>query len=203
MNTFQLSERESVANTQLQIRSPREPLEAAGSQQDFSRPAEPEGVCDGPPVSFARGHNIRPGRAAELNRIAHPPPRPRVLRYAPKPFEYPVREPTGDTATKTEVAVPAQPSTTTEVAEPVGGGPSNPVLSRTLHPGPERFDTRPESCEGAAQAAFESRAGRTLTDADWAVAKDRLLEFFTILRGWDRKARTVSRDLVMFEVPCL
>jgi hypothetical protein len=24
-----------------------------------------------------------------------------------------------------------------------------------------------------------------------------------ILRGWDRKARTVSRDLVMFEVPCL
>ena len=73
----------------------------------------------------------------------------------------------------------------------------------TLHHGPERFDTRPESFEGAARAAFDSRAGRTLTDADWAVAKDRLLEFFHILRGWDRKARTVSRDLVLFEVPCL
>jgi hypothetical protein len=73
----------------------------------------------------------------------------------------------------------------------------------TLNHGPERFDVRPESSEGAARAAFDSRAGRTLTDADWAVAKDRLLEFFNILRGWDRKAKTVSRDLVMFEVPCL
>jgi hypothetical protein len=75
--------------------------------------------------------------------------------------------------------------------------------SDTFDHGPERFDTRPEPGEGAARAALDSRAGRTLTDADWAVAKDRLLEFFTILRGWDRKARTVSRDLVMFEVPCL
>ena len=57
--------------------------------------------------------------------------------------------------------------------------------------------------EGAARAAFDARAARTLTDADWAVVKDRLLEFFHILRGWDRKARTVSRDLLMFEVPCL
>ena len=73
----------------------------------------------------------------------------------------------------------------------------------TFNHGPERFDPSPESGEGAARAAFDSRAGRTLTDADWAVAKDRLLEFFHILRGWDRKARAVSRDLVMCEVPCL
>jgi hypothetical protein len=79
---------------------------------------------------------------------------------------------------------------------------ANTQLDKFNH-GPERFDTGPESRKGAARAAFDSRAGRTLTDADWAVAKDRLLEFFTILRGWDRKARTVSRDLVMFEVPCL
>ena len=79
---------------------------------------------------------------------------------------------------------------------------ANTQLDKFNH-GPERFDTGPESREGAARAAFDSRAGRTLTDTDWAVAKDRLLEFFTILRGWDRKARTVSRDLVMFEVPCL
>ena len=73
----------------------------------------------------------------------------------------------------------------------------------TFNHGPERFDPSPESGEGAARAAFDSRAGRTLTDADWAVAKDRLLEFFHILRGWDRKARAVSRDLVRCEVPCL
>jgi hypothetical protein len=73
----------------------------------------------------------------------------------------------------------------------------------TFDRGPERFDPRPGSTEGAARAALDSRAGRTLTDADWAVAKDRLLEFFHILRGWDRKARAASRDLVMCEVPCL
>ena len=73
----------------------------------------------------------------------------------------------------------------------------------TFDHGPESFGSRPNSGEGAARAAFDSRAGRTLTDADWAVAKDRLLEFFHILRGWERKARAVSRDLVMCEVPCL
>ena len=73
----------------------------------------------------------------------------------------------------------------------------------TFDHGPERFDPRPESGEGAARAALDWRAGRALTEADWAVAKDRLLEFFNILRGWDRKARAVSRDLVMCEVPCL
>ena len=73
----------------------------------------------------------------------------------------------------------------------------------TFKHGSERCDTRPESGEGAARAALDLRAGRTLSDADWAVAKDRLREFFNILRGWDRKARTVSRDLVMCEVPCL
>jgi hypothetical protein len=73
----------------------------------------------------------------------------------------------------------------------------------TFDHGPERFDPRPESGEGAARAALDWRAGRTLTDADWAVAKDRLLEFFNILRGWDRQARAAGRDLVMCEVPCL
>ena len=72
-----------------------------------------------------------------------------------------------------------------------------------LNHGLEGSDTRPGSTECAARAALDSRAGRTLTDADWAVAKDRLLEFFTILREWDRKTRAVSRDLVMYEVPCL
>jgi hypothetical protein len=113
----------------------------------------------------------------------------------------PARELSDDTATKTEVGTPAQP-TTTEIPEPVREG-SNLGASRTFHPGPERFDTRPDSCEVEAREALDLRAGRTLTDADWAAAKDRLLEFFTILREWDRKTRAVSRDLVMYEVPCL
>jgi hypothetical protein len=83
----------------------------------------------------------------------------------------------------------------------LGAGPLN--LMAPLQPGVERLDPRPESGEGAARAALDSRTGRTLTDADWAVAKDRLLAFFNILRGWDRKARAVSLDLVMCEVPCL
>ena len=75
----------------------------------------------------------------------------------------------------------------------------------TFNHGPERFDTRPGSTEGAARAALDSRAGRTLTDADWAVAKDRLLDFFNILRAWGRKTKneTARGDLVMCEVPCL
>ena len=85
----------------------------------------------------------------------------------------------------------------------LGAEPLNPMAKPTFQPGVERFDPRPASGECAARAALDSRAGRTLSDADWAVAKDRLLEFFNILCGWNRKARTVSRDLVICEVPCL
>jgi hypothetical protein len=95
---------------------------------------------------------------------------------------------------------------------PVGCMNNSPVSGRAsvannqldeFSDGRERCATRPESGEGAARAAFDVRAGRTLSDADWAAAKDRLREFFTILRGWDRQARTMSRDLVTCEVTCL
>jgi hypothetical protein len=68
-----------------------------------------------------------------------------------------------------------------------GGGPLNSKALRTFHPGPERFDTRPKSCEDSAHAALDARAGRTLTRAQWAVAQAKLLEFVTILRAWDQK----------------
>jgi hypothetical protein len=85
------------------------------------------------------------------------------------------------------------------------GAPTNPTASRPFDPALRRSDKRPESFEGAARAALDSRAGRALTDADWAVAKDRLLDFFAILRAWGLRAtnETASRDLVMCEVPCL
>jgi hypothetical protein len=79
---------------------------------------------------------------------------------------------------------------------------ANAQLNTFKH-GPERCDTRPASGEGAARAALDLRAGRPLSDADWADAKGRLREFFDILRGWDRGTRTVSPDLVVCEVPCL
>jgi hypothetical protein len=65
----------------------------------------------------------------------------------------------------------------------VGGGTLNSMPPRTLHPGPEPFDIRPESREDAARAALDSRAGRTPTSAEWLVARAKLLEFVTILRG--------------------
>ena len=86
----------------------------------------------------------------------------------------------------------------------IGGMPLNSMASRIFHPGPERLDTCPKSCEEAARAALDSRAGRTLTGAQWAVAQDKLLEFVTILRAWEQKTKNgEGRDLLMFEVPCL
>ena len=60
----------------------------------------------------------------------------------------------------------------------------------TFHLAPERSDTRRGVCEGAARTAIDLRAVRALTDADWAAAKSRLLEFISVLCDWDRQART-------------
>ena len=58
------------------------------------------------------------------------------------------------------------------------------------------------SAENAARAALESRAGRTLTDMEWAQARARLLEFATILRSWDQKAKSGNSRLDNVEVLC-
>ena len=44
--------------------------------------------------------------------------------------------------------------------------------------------------EKVARASIESRTDRSLTDLEWAQARARLLEFVTILRAWEQKART-------------
>lgn len=46
-------------------------------------------------------------------------------------------------------------------------------------------DARPVALETAARAALGMRAGHVLTDAEWAAARSKLLEFARILRGWD------------------
>jgi hypothetical protein len=79
----------------------------------------------------------------------------------------------------------------------------NSMASRTLHPGPESFDTRPKSHEDAARAALDSLAGCTLTGSEWAVAKAKLLEFVIILRGWAEKSKNGELGFGNVEVPCL
>jgi hypothetical protein len=54
--------------------------------------------------------------------------------------------------------------------------------------------------DAAARAAIELRAGCALTDAQWAAARARLLEFVGILRDWDRKTTALRRGNV--EVLC-
>ena len=54
--------------------------------------------------------------------------------------------------------------------------------------------------ENTARAALELRAGRCLTDAEWAAARARLLEFGTILRSWERTTTVPRRGNV--EVLC-
>ena len=71
------------------------------------------------------------------------------------------------------------------------------VLSRTS---PVVHGARCDALERTARAAFDTRVGRLLTDAEWEAARCRLLEFAGILRGWDRKAIASRRGNV--EVPC-
>jgi hypothetical protein len=47
--------------------------------------------------------------------------------------------------------------------------------------------------EAAARAAIERRAYRAFTDAEWATARERLLEFARILRVWERTAGSVFK----------
>ena len=63
-----------------------------------------------------------------------------------------------------------------------------------------RDDRRPRQVEADARAAIATRTDRTLTDAEWAVQRARILEFVHILRVWDREPVAPRRDNL--EVPC-
>lgn len=69
-----------------------------------------------------------------------------------------------------------------------------------MYAGNDRDDRGRTQNEVAARAALELRVGRTLTDAEWAAARARLLEFVGILRVWDRK--TTAPRLGNVEVLC-
>jgi hypothetical protein len=56
-----------------------------------------------------------------------------------------------------------------------------------MHAINDPVDRNPNQLEDIARSAIERRANRTLTDAEWADTRTRLLEFVDILRRWDRK----------------
>jgi hypothetical protein len=69
-----------------------------------------------------------------------------------------------------------------------------------MHACNDRDDRCRTRGEAAARAVLELRAGRSLTDAEWATMCARLLEFACVLRGWDRETTASRRGNV--EVLC-
>ena len=78
--------------------------------------------------------------------------------------------------------------------------PREILFPTALHAQSNRSDRSRELMEAAARTAIELHAGRALTDAEWAAARARLLEFAGILRDWDRKTTASRRGNV--EVLC-
>lgn len=59
---------------------------------------------------------------------------------------------------------------------------------------PQRLQTSgagSDRLENIARAALDAKAGRPVTDAEWAATSSKLLEYAGILRIWDRK--TIER----------
>jgi hypothetical protein len=57
----------------------------------------------------------------------------------------------------------------------------------------DHIGSSPNPLETAARDAIERSCYRTFTDAEWATARARLLEFTGILRAWERTAGQVSK----------
>ena len=65
-----------------------------------------------------------------------------------------------------------------------------------MHAQSNRADRSLGQTEAAARTVIELQARRALTDAQWAAARARLLEFAGILRVWDREMTTCKRGNV-------
>jgi hypothetical protein len=72
--------------------------------------------------------------------------------------------------------------------------------ANAMHASNDRVDRNSNQLEDIARTAIERRVNRTLTDAEWAATRTRLLEFADILRRWERKPATPGRGNV--EVLC-
>ena len=72
------------------------------------------------------------------------------------------------------------------------GRPSRTNLPSYVSGGPNGSS---KAIDDAARAALDLRAGRSLSDAELARVRTKLLEFMIILRGWDQKAKNTSAGL--------
>jgi hypothetical protein len=66
------------------------------------------------------------------------------------------------------------------------------ITLRTHNHDSERSRTRPQLLEEAARASLNLDANVAFTDAEWARARTRLLEFVTLLRDWAQHATTIG-----------
>jgi hypothetical protein len=55
--------------------------------------------------------------------------------------------------------------------------------------------SRSALAEGKARAVLERRTGHAIGDAEWSRIKTKLVEFCTILLGWEQDARGKQRKL--------
>jgi hypothetical protein len=76
------------------------------------------------------------------------------------------------------------------------------IASGSLRAQPECSETFSRGLENAARAALDSLGKRTRTDAEWANARGKPLQFVTILRGWDQKAKNTALRLGHVEALC-
>jgi len=64
------------------------------------------------------------------------------------------------------------------------------IFQTVMHAKSDRDARSRTQIEDAARNAIEQRADRTLTDAEWAAMRAKILEFAGILHAWDRNATT-------------
>jgi hypothetical protein len=76
------------------------------------------------------------------------------------------------------------------------------ITSGSLRTRPGCSERSSMGFENAARVALESQGTRTLTDVEWASARVKLMEFVSILRGWDQKAKNPAPRLGNVEALC-
>jgi len=54
---------------------------------------------------------------------------------------------------------------------------------------------RLERLERAARESLELHAGRVFTDVEWACTEKRLIDFVTLLNGWEQMAQTTDAGI--------
>jgi hypothetical protein len=69
------------------------------------------------------------------------------------------------------------------------------MTSRSVNAGDGQQQARPTDLEAAARTSLDLQVGRSFTEAEWARARARLLEFVIRLRDWEQNAKTSSSEL--------